>query len=249
LSSGLQPEDLWVLHNICGLLLVRQLQVDRYRCKLQCLPGYGMDLLTRMPAVAAARRVPGHGACFLSEFGEVMLFLIAAVAVVGCLCLLDLLLTFGVIRRLREHTTMLTRVSVMTRPPVIRLSAGELPGAFSAVTTSGDVVHGPVGLAVVAFFSSSCSVCPEQVPPFVEYLSRHRIGLDSVLAVIAGDGEAPPYLAALREVAQVCVESYDGETAKAFSVAGFPTFCVLDPDGTIVASEWEPSALPEPASL
>ena len=37
-----------------------------------------------------------------------MPILIAAVVVVGCLCLLDLLLTFGVIRRLREHTSMLT---------------------------------------------------------------------------------------------------------------------------------------------
>ena len=37
-----------------------------------------------------------------------MPILIAAVVVVGGLCLLDLLLTFGVIRRLREHTSMLT---------------------------------------------------------------------------------------------------------------------------------------------
>ena len=36
-----------------------------------------------------------------------MPIVIAAVTIVGVLCVLDLLLTFGVIRRLREHTAML----------------------------------------------------------------------------------------------------------------------------------------------
>lgn len=179
-----------------------------------------------------------------------MPILIAAVIVVGSLCLLDLLLTFGVIRRLREHTTMLTGIGELTRPPALGVSTGELPGAFSAVTTTGDVVHGPAGLTVVAFFSASCSVCPRRVPPFVEYLTSHRIGIDSVLAVIAGDGEAPPpYTAQLHEVAQVAMESYDGPTAKAFGVAAFPTFCVLGQDGTLVASGWDPATLPEPAPV
>ena len=104
-----------------------------------------------------------------------MPILIAAVVVVGCLCLLNLLLTFGVIRRLREHTSMLTGVGG-SEPPPIGLAAGKPPGAFSAVATSGEEVSGAAGLEVVAFFSSWCSICPERVPPFVEYLSGHHIG-------------------------------------------------------------------------
>jgi len=43
-----------------------------------------------------------------------MAILSAAIVVVGLLCLADLLLTFGVIRRLREHTEQLTGPVVKT---------------------------------------------------------------------------------------------------------------------------------------
>ncbi len=102
-----------------------------------------------------------------------MAILIAAVVVVGGLCLLDLLLTFGVIRRLREHTRMLTAAAGPAQ--IVGLAVGESPEPFTAETISGDVVTGPTGLRVIAFFSSWCSVCPERVPPFVEYVSRHYI--------------------------------------------------------------------------
>jgi hypothetical protein len=66
---------------------------------------------------------------------------IAAVIVVGVLCVLDLLLTFGVIRRLKEHTAMLAeRGSGSLAPPVIGLAEGERPGAFSATTADGQRV-------------------------------------------------------------------------------------------------------------
>ncbi len=178
-----------------------------------------------------------------------MPILTAAVVVVGGLCLLDLLLTFGVIRRLREHTSMLTAARGQTEPTV-GLPVGKLPGAFTALTISGEVMTGTAGLRVVAFFSSWCSACPERVPPFVEYLSRHRIGRDSVLAVVAGDASTPPpYLDRLAEVAQACVEPNDGEITKAFEVTGFPAFCLLDADGAVAASGYDPAALPEPVTV
>jgi thiol-disulfide isomerase/thioredoxin len=177
-----------------------------------------------------------------------MPILIAAVVAVGCLCLLDLLLTFGVIRRLREHTSMLTTAGGALEP-YVGLRAGESPGPFSAVTISGEVA-GAAGLRMVAFFSSWCSSCPEQVPPFVEYLIRHRIARDSVLAVIAGDNNAPPpYLDRLAEVTQACVVQDDSDIAKAFKVTGFPAFCLLDADGAVAASGYDPTTLPEPATV
>lgn len=176
-----------------------------------------------------------------------MTIVIAAVALVAALCLLDLLLTFGVIRRLREHTALLAGVR---DPGPIGLEAGQSPGAFSAVTTAGDLVDNTTGLRVVAFFSTSCSACPERVPPFAEYLRSHSIGRDSVLAVVSGTtGAVPPYLDQLTEVAQVCIESADGDVARAFRVLGFPLFCVLDPDGVLIASGYEPSVLSEPAHV
>jgi thiol-disulfide isomerase/thioredoxin len=177
-----------------------------------------------------------------------MPIVITAIVVVGGLCLLDLLLTFGVIRRLREHTSMLT--GARNSEPPIGLAAGKRPGAFSAVTTSGDEVTGAAGLRVVAFFSSWCSTCPERVPPFVEYLSAHHIERTSVLAVVAADDPTPaPYLEQLAEVALTCVEPTRGEIATAFQVAGFPVFFLLDVDGVVAVSGYDPATLPEPATV
>jgi thiol-disulfide isomerase/thioredoxin len=174
--------------------------------------------------------------------------LIAAVAVVGFLCALDLLLTFGVIRRLREHTTMLT---APRRQDVPRgLLPGELPAGFSAVTTDGGTVTGTAGVRLVAFFAVWCSVCPERVPSFLEYVSVNRIARDSVLAVVAdGDKEAPPYLARLEDVARVSVEPSGGAVSAAFKLESFPTFILLDSDGAVQASGWNPAELPAPAAV
>jgi hypothetical protein len=193
--------------------------------------------------------MPGHGPSSLLNFGVIMPILIAAVVAVACLCLLDLLLTFGVIRRLREHTDLLAGARG-GQPPVTGLAAGQSPGAFSAATIAGDLVSDVMGLRVVAFLSSSCPACPRMVPPFVEYVSSHRIGRDSVLAVIAGSAsEPPPYLAQLAEAAQVRIEPADGDVIHAFRVQEFPAFCVLDSGGALIASGHDPSALPEPAMV
>jgi hypothetical protein len=183
-----------------------------------------------------------------SEIGMVMAILIAAVALVGVLCLLDLLLTFGVIRRLREHTALLSGRG--GQPPVLGLAKGKAPGAFSAVTASGEVVTDAAKLRMVAFFSSSCSACPERVPPFAEYASSHRLERDSVLAVIQdGAAEPVPYLDQIAGVALVCMEPVDGEVAKAFEVNGYPLFFLLDADGAVVDSGFDPAMLPEPAAV
>jgi len=178
-----------------------------------------------------------------------MPILIAAVVVVGALCLLDLLLTFGVILRLKEHTAMLAeRGRSGAGPDVIGLAEGESPAAFSATTLDGRLLDDGAALRVVGFFSARCSICPERVPPLLEYLAAHHIDRASTLAVVVGDeAQPPPYLESLAEFAQICMEQEDGEIAKAFKVAGYPAFCLLGADGTVLASGYDPAELPEPA--
>lgn len=178
-----------------------------------------------------------------------MPILIAAVIVVGVLCVLDLLLTMGVIRRLKEHSAMLAdRAPGSPGPPVIGLVKGEAPGAFSADTLDGTRVDNSTGLRLIAFFSARCSICPERVPPLLDYLAAHQISRADALAIVVGDREAPPpYTESLAEFAQVCVEPEDGPTAKAFSVAGYPAFCLLGADGMVLATGYDPASLPEPA--
>ena len=80
-----------------------------------------------------------------------MLVLTAAVVAVGVLCLADLLLTFGVIRRLRQHSALLA--SRGDAPVATRLSIGESPGPFTAVTTDGVDLTSHAGFRIAAFFS------------------------------------------------------------------------------------------------
>src|SRR5579863_5118363 len=66
-----------------------------------------------------------------------MLVLTAAVIIVGILCLLDMLLTFGVIRRLREHSELLRTRQFGDETPVISLSAGQVPAEFAVTADDG----------------------------------------------------------------------------------------------------------------
>jgi AhpC/TSA family len=169
------------------------------------------------------------------------------VILVGVLCLVDLLLTFGVIRRLRVHTGLLNS-SATANETVIGLPAGATPPDFAAVSIRDEQVDGPVGLRVVAFFASFCSVCPTKVPAFLAYLERNQIRQDEVLAVMAADPQDPvPYLNQVAQVALVCMEPANGPVSSAFQVSAFPSFCVLDPDGSLRSAHYDPASLPVPA--
>ena len=173
-----------------------------------------------------------------------MAILSAAIVVVGLLCLADLLLTFGVIRRLREHTEQLAGLRGQDAP-VTGLADGEIPEPFTALSISGERLSGPAGLRVVAFFSAGCSACPERVPAFIDYLRANQIARDSVLAVITSSEPEPvSYQEDIAEVAPVCVEPLDGDIAAAFKVRGFPAFCLLDGAGSVSTFSHEPAELP-----
>lgn len=172
-----------------------------------------------------------------------MVALTAAVIAVGLLCLVDLLLTFGVVRRLRQHTELLS--SRGGDVEVLSLHAGDVPATFSAVTTEGSELAGPAGIRLAAFFSSTCSVCPARVPAFTDYVRANHIARADVLAVVLTQSSEPvPYLDSLGEVSRVCVQAPDGELATAFGVNGYPAFCVLDADGAVQAVSFDPAELP-----
>jgi hypothetical protein len=181
-----------------------------------------------------------------------VVFLGVTVTLVGALCLLDLLLTFGVIRRLREHTEMLSWAGRPDMPvigPVIGLASGEPVAAFSALTLGGELLTGTSGLRVAGFFSSACPACPERVGPFADYLADHRVARESVLSVVvAPDDGMPSYADRLNEAGRVCAVREDSDVLKAFKVSGFPAFCLLDVDGGLVTTSYDPATLPAPAA-
>jgi hypothetical protein len=181
-----------------------------------------------------------------------MAALIAAVILVGLTCLADLLLTVGVIRRLREHAEQISsfgQTGLADTPPVVGLDASESPAAFASLTIDGQLMTGPAELRMAAFFSTSCSACPGQVAPFVDYVRGHQLARDSMLVVVLGWPDDPPaYLDDLSQVGQIVFEEPGGAISQAFKVSGFPAFCLLDSDGAVVASGFDPAMLPEPAA-
>jgi hypothetical protein len=179
-------------------------------------------------------------------------FLVAAVVVVTLLTLLNLILTFGVIRRLREHTTLLSR------PPYLlagdaepMLPVGATVPQFVATATDGmPVSRGRrSGDTLVGFFSPGCRACDELLADFVGYATSMPGGSANVIAVVeALPGEEAEVVARLTPVARVVVERPGtAGLVTAFGVAHFPAVCVLDADGRVSASGRTLAALPVPA--
>ncbi|MEV6237008.1 hypothetical protein [Lentzea sp. NPDC051838] len=167
-----------------------------------------------------------------------MSMLTAAVVVVGVLCLLDLLLSFGIIRRLRQQNETLRdlREKQSAEEPPIMFTAGAHV-ELSDVDVSG---------ALVGFFSPNCEPCKERMPQFIEYATGHR---GKVIAVAAGPAEeVADMVVRLGEVAEVVVEEMGGPLHNAFGTTGYPALCLVDDSRTVVASGWEMSALPVPAT-
>lgn len=183
-----------------------------------------------------------------------MPYLAVTVAVVGVLCVLNLLLTTGVIRRLREHTELLSTRG--GEPPYEIIAAGERPGEFAATDVDGLPVRRDdvEGSAVVAFFSPDCPACTEGLPGFVEFAGRFPGGREKVLAVVAGgladDGspatDAEALITALRAVTRVVPEEPEGRVAAAFGIGAFPSWVQME--GSLVgASGVGMERLPSPA--
>lgn len=147
--------------------------------------------------------------------------LIAAVVLVGALCLLNLIFTLGVIRRLREHTALLSGAG-----DPIMVKVGTEIDEFSSSTVDNEAVtcESLIDETVVAFFSPGCKPCEEKLPKFVAHAAALPGGRQRVLAVVVGDADqTAPLVTELRPVARVVVEDHAGPLASAFTVNAFPT--------------------------
>lgn len=174
----------------------------------------------------------------------------STVILVGVIALLDLLLTFGVIRRLREHNELLT--SRLGRGAGMSSGLPNVGGRvapFTATTVDGEVVTAAdlTGSALIAVFSTSCAPCRDKLPGFVAAAAAHPGGPQRVLAVVVGLGEeATTFLNALSSVARVVREKDHGAVSTALGVSAFPTFVLVDAGGFVGAAAHDLSRLPIP---
>jgi hypothetical protein len=143
---------------------------------------------------------------------------VASLVIVGALGLLNLLLTIGVLRRMRSAAA----------PSSAWEASGLRPGAaigeFEAVTIDGEPITDQTVDGTVAFFSAGCTACNDILPDFVTYARMQ--GRDNVVAVVNGDD--PQTVELLAEVARVVTADLDGGTvAAAFHNVATPAFYVV----------------------
>lgn len=178
-----------------------------------------------------------------------MVYLAGGVVIASVLTVLNLLLTFGVIRRLREHTELLSARSTAGAPDLL-LGVGESPDSFTAVTTNDEQVslETLAGEQLVGFFTPGCEPCKEKAPLFAERAAAR--GRTRTLAVVIGEpDEVGEFVTMFEPVARVVVESTmdAGSVAGAFKVKGFPAACVLDGDGVVTVSGLDLAQAAEPS--
>jgi hypothetical protein len=168
-----------------------------------------------------------------------MMPVVAALAFLAlAVCLLNLVFTLGVIRRLRQHTELISNLSSAGRPYAM-LAEGETAGPFEAVATTGESLSRDrlSGRTLVGAFTPHCPACDEKLPAFVDFATTFPGGRDQVIAVVVGpEHEAETYRERLEPVARVVIEPpMTGEIGTALALNAFPAFGVLDQSGTEVS--------------
>lgn len=163
---------------------------------------------------------------------------LAIAILAGLLTVLNVALTVGVIRRLREHTERLSN-----RPQVVSVQVMAEPGQrslpFQAVTVDGDEVDESAltgGRTLVGVLANGCSSCEERRPEFVAM--ARRFPRDRVLAILVNGGaDVSAELAMLSPVARVVLQDEPGTgVTAALKVSGYPAFAIFDADGTVLSS-------------
>jgi thiol-disulfide isomerase/thioredoxin len=162
----------------------------------------------------------------------------AVVAVVGVIAVLNLVLTLGVLRRLREQAAA----------PV--LHDRRLPAVGAAVTDFHTVdvegrelsLHDLTGPAVVGFFTPGCAPCEALLPQFVAAAAEPDRQAIAVIVADPGEDESD-YRRLLAPAARTVVERPHGTMQRAFGAGVFPTIAVLDAHHTVTASSFDVAAL------
>jgi hypothetical protein len=163
------------------------------------------------------------------------------VVLVGLLTVLNLGLTVGVIRRLREHTELLSNQTKTAPAYQVMAAKGEQVQPFSAVTVDGDTISQTELLAaptLVGAFAYGCTSCEERRPAFVEFAKGFPGGRDRVLAVlVGGEDDLTAERAMLEPVARLVLQDEPGVgMTKALGVKGYPAFAVFDAYGAVLTS-------------
>lgn len=172
-----------------------------------------------------------------------MVILTVAVVLVAALALLTLLITLGLVKRLRVHADHLTTLLANQGrgPETVGVPLGTPIAPFTAITVDGLKVASAPGM-LLGFFSTTCSTCAESLPGFLTY--AEPLGRERVVAMVSGHEPALTDLTEkLSTVAQVVIEAEDGPVARAVGVSATPTLVVLDNNLRVASTGYQAAQL------
>lgn len=165
-----------------------------------------------------------------------MAALLSAVVIVGLVTALNLVLTAGVIRRLKDHEQRLSEIGTGEgEPPAAQPPVGAPVPDFTVSTTTGRQITGAElgGDGYIGFFAVGCSPCEQQLPEFVRLL--HSVdGTPALIVIEAPTTEAAASYLAVADGMPVVVDTGDGLVGQ-FGVNRFPSMAHLR-DGAVAAN-------------
>ncbi|WP_037810088.1 TlpA family protein disulfide reductase [Streptomyces sp. NRRL S-1448] len=179
-----------------------------------------------------------------------MPYLIAAVVLIGALCLLDLLLTVGLVKRLRAQQAPRPSANGFAHDGM--LPPGGIVGAFETRTIDGRSLHRrDLGTGtVVVFLSPGCPPCHRLLPRVAAALGATP-AIEAVAVVTGGmdgDPDTEQLLKELGPVARVVHEPGTGPVTEAFAARAFPIMCRVRAVGDeLVVEDVGEHVLPTPA--
>lgn len=157
--------------------------------------------------------------------------MVAVIVVVGTMCVLNLLLTFAVLRRLRRHAELLEAAAAGPEDLV-----GRTVPDFAVVTGEG-VTVGRAELAgreyLIGFFSANCAPCRDQAPQFARLADADP---RAALSVVVGDGASADEIRTALVGVPTAVVGLDDPITRDFGVNGYPTMVAVDAGGTVVSA-------------
>ena len=169
-----------------------------------------------------------------------MTVLAVAVAGVGALSLLNLVVVIGVVRRLREHSERLANVGGPATGPSDPLVApvGGRVGSFRATGSGGPVTDQDLADGTrVAVFSPSCLPCQEKLPGFVAHAADRP---DDCLIV----DQYGAFLGRHSERLKVTVKGEPDWRACAPTTATGPSTCARRSTTRATTPTWWPTGCP-----
>lgn len=172
-----------------------------------------------------------------------MTVLATAVTLFGALSLVNLLLTLGLVRRLRQSSALPQPAGPDLPLPLLGLGA-PLPLA--------DQVGQDDRPLLLGFFSAGCKACPDHVAPFRAYAQAFP---GEAVAVLEGGPESvAKYGPGLGDDIRSILNLTDaGLISEAFGLRAWPSFVVVDETGRVRSkalsvNALDPIALSRPAA-